>query len=69
MSGFTPWQSSTGGVTLQVMNIIIMFLVLLLLFGGGGFLVGGPIIGGGALGLILLVGLMIYVTDGFQLEA
>lgn len=51
------------------MNIIIMFIALLLLFGVGGFLLGGPIIGGGALGLILLVGLMIYVTDGFQLGA
>ena len=48
------------------MNIFIMLIVLVLLFGVGGFLFGGPIIGGGALGLILLVGLMIYFTDGFQ---
>ena len=49
------------------MNIIIMLIILLLLFGVGGFLFGGPILGGGALGLILLVSLMIYCTDGFQL--
>lgn len=47
------------------MNILIMFILLLLMFGVGGFLFGGPIIGGGALGLILLVALMIYFTEGF----
>ena len=35
---------------------------LLLLFGGGGLYLGGPIFGGGALGLILVVALIVYLA-------
>lgn len=53
-------------VCFEVMNIIIIILVLLVLFGGGGFYFGGPIFGGGALGLILLVALIMYLTGNFR---
>jgi hypothetical protein len=36
------------------------------LFGGGGFYFGGPMIGGGGLGLILLIGLVVYFMGGFR---
>ena len=65
-AGFTPWGQSPGRVMLRTMNLIILLIVLLLLFGGGGFYFGGPAFGGGALGLILVVALIVYVMGGFR---
>jgi hypothetical protein len=52
-----------------VMNPILLLLVLLLLFGGGGLYFGGPAIGGGGIGLILVIGLIIYFMGGFRTRA
>ncbi len=46
------------------MKLILIVLVLMLLFGGGGFYFGGPAIGGSGLGLVLLIGLIIYFVGG-----
>ena len=51
------------------MNLIIVLLVLILLFGGGGFYFGGPVIGGSGIGLLLLIGLIIYVLGGFRTKS
>jgi hypothetical protein len=48
------------------MNLLLVLLVLLLLFGGGGFYFGGPIIGGSGIGLLLVIGLVIYFMGGFR---
>ena len=48
------------------MNLFIFLLVLLLLFGGGGFCLGGPV--GGVVGLMLMTGLVFYLSVGFRVE-
>ncbi len=48
------------------MNLLLLIVVLLVLFGGGGFYLGGPAIGGSGLGLVLLIGLVIFFMGGFR---
>ena len=48
------------------MNLVLIFILLLLLCGGGGFYFGGPIIGGSAIGFVLLICLVAYLTGGFR---
>lgn len=48
------------------MNLLIILLVFLVLFGGGGFYYGGPVMGGSGLGLILVIGLLVYLLGGFR---
>ncbi len=48
------------------MNPLLLVIILLLLFGGGGFYIGGPVYGGSGLGLVLLIGLIIYLFGGFR---
>ena len=48
------------------MNTLLLIIVLLLLFGGGGLYIGGPVFGGSALGLILLICLVVFLTGGFR---
>jgi hypothetical protein len=52
------------------MNPLLLILILILLFGGGsGFYFGGPALGGGTLGLVLLVGLVIFLMGGWRTKA
>ena len=48
------------------MNLLLVLLVLLLMFGGGGYYYGGPVYGGSGIGLIIVVGLVIYLLGGFR---
>jgi hypothetical protein len=48
------------------MNLLFFTLGLLLLFGGGGFYLAGPAIGGEVVGMILLIGVIIYWVGGFR---
>jgi hypothetical protein len=64
--GLDPMVKTRGSVILPIMNIILILIVLLLLFGGGGLYLGGPLFGGGALGLILVIALLVYLTGGLR---
>ena len=48
------------------MNLLFFTLGLLLLFGGGGFYLAGPAIGGEVVGMILLIGVIVYWVGGFR---
>jgi hypothetical protein len=48
------------------MNSLLLIIILVLLFGGGGLYIGGPAYGGSALGVILLVSLIVFLTGGFR---
>lgn len=71
-SYFLPWWVNTPYVRLpqiaifMAMNLVVLIIVLLLLFGGGGFYFGGPAFGGGAIGLILLICLIVFLFGGFR---
>jgi hypothetical protein len=63
--GHESMETAQRGIILP-MNILLPVVILLLLFAGGGFYFGSPVIGGSGLGLILLIGLIIWVMDGFH---
>lgn len=50
----------------SAVNPLLLIIILLLLFGGGGFFFGGPAFGGGAIGLVLLICLIVYLMGGFR---
>lgn len=64
--GKDPIGSAAAGCYLAAMNLVLIFILLLLLCGGGGFYFGGPIIGGSAIGFVLLICLVAYLTGGFR---
>jgi hypothetical protein len=47
------------------MKILTFLLLLALLFVAGGFFLGRPMFGGGAIGIILMAGLIFYFAGGF----
>jgi hypothetical protein len=51
------------------MNLLVITLFVLVLFGGGGFYLAGPAIGGEVIGVILLMGGIIYWVGGFRSKA
>jgi hypothetical protein len=48
------------------MKTSTFFLVLALLFVAGGFYLGRPMFSGGAIGIILMAGLIFYFAGGFR---
>ena len=64
--GRRPHRNHAAKCYLTGMNVLLLIVVLLLLFGGGGFYFGGPVIGGSTLGLVLLIGLIVYFAGGFR---
>ncbi len=63
---YGPIVAAAAEGYLSPMNLLILLLVLFLLFGGGGFYFGGPAIGGGAIGLVLLICLIVYLMGGWR---
>ncbi len=51
---------------LVVVNLLVLLFVVLLSFGGFGFYLAGPAIGGEVVGVILLMGGIIYWVGGFR---
>jgi len=66
VAGKGPIEAGAGASYLAPMNPILLILLLVLLFGGGGFYIGGPMIGGGALGLILVICLIVFLMGGWR---
>jgi hypothetical protein len=48
------------------MKISTFLLIVALLFVAGGFYLGSPMFGGGAIGIILMSGLIFYFAGGFR---
>lgn len=65
----TPVVVLVNATYSEDMNLVVILLLLLLLLGGGGFYFGGPAIGGGGVGLILVIGLVIYFLGGFRTKS
>jgi hypothetical protein len=65
-AGKGPIVAISAAGYLAAMNPILLVLLLVLLFGGGGFYFGGPMIGGGALGLVLVICLIVYLMGGWR---